>query len=352
MDPAAISLDGTSMSNRYEFIGRLNWFLSPSFDRYKMNPYDQKIIANMIYKLKEESEKKTIAPGNLETTTIQAKKISSKNYSSHFSLEKTLSISKILKKYDNFISHALVHGSLADLNYIEGWSDIDTLIVLKKDSVDSGEKIYKLRAIFNELNELLLEIDPLAHHGFTLLTEMDLKHFNQSLMPLSALKHTKSLLNNDQITFRSKFNHESSESTLKEMLCTFSNFNKTGIFKHHPLDGKYLDKDLMDKNQGMYQLKYLISATLLIPSIYHASNGNPVYKGDSFLPFINKFKMESQIIELFSSIRSNWKRSDHSSYDSNRIPDWVKNVIPCNFPEQIVKLLTIIQNNKQQCTGS
>ena len=95
----------------------------------------------------------------------------------------------------------------------------------------------------------------------------------------------------------------------------------------------------MKLRQGMYQLKYLISLVVSIPSIYYTILGKPVYKRDSFSPFYKEFKSSSQILFIFSEIRSMWEVEEDYPYIPNQIPQWVINKLPEDFIAKITNLI-------------
>lgn len=314
----------------------LNWFLSPTFDRYNMSEYDIENVARMICNNPVEQG---MFGGFGEFHHIYVCDPSAELYKESEFLKPVVEIYNILKIISpKYINHFLVHGSLADFNYIKGWSDLDTWVVIDDKIFNSIWELIKLKKLFSKLNKLLLKIDPIAHHGFIFVLESDLNNYSDALLPIDVIQSAINLYGPSEISI-CKCNIQTNwVKKFQDIKETFVNFELSGVFKHHPYKGKYLTKEMINKNEGMYQFKYLIGTPMILPSMYYTAIGNPVYKADSFVPFLQTFP-EASIIKCVSQIRYSWESMEKYPYVPNNIPVWLLNMLPPDYVLQIIQLL-------------
>lgn len=324
----------------------LNWFLSPNFDRYKMSDYDLCYVVDLIItkcknKINNNKYKKT-----KQSIELNIPFIKKETYKECKFLHPIFKITEFLSKEKNpYIKHLLIHGSLKDMKYIPGWSDLDTWVVISDEILQRKDQLLELKKIFYKLNKFLLEVDPIAHHGFIFLLESDLNNYDESILPIPVLKRAASLIQDDVIKINLSEDSSKKSQRFSDMKILFDNFNKTGEFHHHPYMGKYLTKEDLFNNEGMYQLKYLISLVMSFPILYFTEIGKPVYKSESFELFSSIFSKYDDIVYIFSDIRMCWGSNETHPYVPNKIPEWVTNKIPKNFIEQIILLLIKIEED-------
>jgi len=317
----------------------LNWFLSPSFDCYNMSQYDIMNVAQMICN---------------ESTTRNAEKISSSNNHKHIYVPdsdmKLYAESEFLKPVceiksllndtsPEYVKHFLLHGSLADLKYIKGWSDLDTWVVICDRVFKNTEALVELRSLFSKLNKFLLKVDPIAHHGFIIILESDLDHYNDSVLPAEVISTARNLYGSSEVCICDSNMPTDWVKKFKGIRDTFVEFCLRGVFMHHPYKGKYLTKDMVVRGEGMYQLKYLIGTVMMFPSMYYSAIGKSVYKAKSFEPFLIKFPTSSLIIERISKIRVDWGIMEQHPYAPNHIPGWLIDRLPQDYVSQTIRLL-------------
>tara|TARA_B110000008_G_C16915483_1_gene542500 strand:- start:468 stop:1481 length:1014 start_codon:yes stop_codon:yes gene_type:complete len=325
----------------------INWFLSPNFDRYKMSNHDIQNVVDLILTKYQHNAKndELIINKSSQNIELNIPLINKDVYHEHKCLSPIIKIMELLAREKNpFIKHALIHGSLKDMNYIPGWSDLDTWIVIIDDVLEDKNHLLELKTLFIKLNKFLLEVDPIAHHGFILLFESDLDNYDESIMPVSVLEKAGSLIENDKININVDIIAQRSHK-FADMRILFENFIKTGEFCHHPYMGKYLTITDIENNEGMYQLKYLISLIMSVPVLYFTEIKKPVYKSESFELFSSIFSKYDDIIYIFSDIRNSWGNNENHPYLPNKIPQWVTKKIPKNFIEQIILLLIKIEED-------
>ena len=313
----------------------LNWFLSPSFGYYNMAEYDRKNIATMICNEYTEPVKSI----NNNYKEIQIKNIDITKYTDY--LKPVAEIYNILnKEQPKYIDHFVLHGSLADFKYVRGWSDLDTWVVIKDDILKNVDLLMTTQDLFFRLNKLLLQIDPIAHHGYIILLQSDLDYY--SFLPIEVLQASRNLYgpNNIKININYNINWYDKINNIKNI---FTDFQLTGIFKHHPYKGEYLTKDMVQQNEGMYQLKYLIGLVMSFPILYYSAINKPVYKAVSFDLFDKEFS-NTKLIDIFSEIRMQWGNIEKHPYTPNNIPSWLKKKLPLDYIEQTIRLLDEIIN--------
>jgi len=319
----------------------INWFFSQNFDRYKMSDYDARNVARMIMNVYNN----TYTESHLENRVgdkyeLAVASINEEDYFEHRCLEPVVEIASLLKK-EKAVEHALVHGSLQDMSYVPGWSDLDTLVVVSEDIFRDEDRIIELKKEISKVNNLMLQVDSISHHGLIMLLESDLFNYDESIMPLPVLERAQSLVGSDVVSIWKPAISNNKASNFSDMRALFENFSKTGVFAHHPYFGEYLTMHGLKNNTGMYQLKYMISLVLSMPHLYFSKLGRPVYKADSFKLFAELFDGYNNIIHIFSDIRRLWGSRENYPYIPNKIPGWIVDMIPEDFIDQII-LLTIV----------
>jgi len=202
-----------------------------------------------------------------------------------------------LKEYANknlksHLSGFYLHGSFSTKDYIKGWSDVDTLSIISKETINDPRKILKVRDLIYHSRRFYYEMDPLQHHGTMVMTEYDLSSYCQTYFPIPVFRYSKSFFKDDkQMQFK---NRDFSSEALKSLFWFVSYFRKMNIEKKYSLDS--------------YETKNLLHATTLFPTLYLQAKGKVMYKKFSFNKAKKDFKKEEwDIIEYVSSLRKNWK---------------------------------------------
>ena len=327
----------------------INWFMSPSFDYYNMSQHDIRNVASMICNEWLRQKPKRFFNSN-DYIYINSNKIDPQAYEKSNFLRPVFEILDTLSKDNStFIEHFLLHGSLADLKYIKGLSDLDTWVVVSDRVFESARCLIELKDLFFRLNMYLLRIDSIAHHGFIIVLRSDLDDYNNSLMPVEVIREARSLYGSSDIYIRKSNATFDWVKKFQEIKNTFIEFNTSGVFKHHPYKGEYLTKDMIKQHNGMYQLKYLIGLATYLPSAYYTAIGKSVYKSKSFEPFSKTF-LNSLIVNIISEIRTNWEKMEQYPYTPNKIPSWLIDMLPHNYVEMIIQLLDDIIKDIQKTT--
>lgn len=201
-----------------------------------------------------------------------------------------------LKKYlahtvKDYLYGAYVHGSLATGEEI-AYSDFDALLIIKNDVFENTDKLAYVCSKVLDSKKILYEYDPLQHHGFFILTELDLNHYCQEYFPTVLFDHAKSLFHDKGLNLLFKIRPSSKEGVI--------------IFKNlaNAIKGK-LERKNYPKNY--YELKLLLSQFMLMPALYLQAKGQYVFKKESFELARKEFTTNDwEIMDEVTKIRSEW----------------------------------------------
>ena len=225
---------------------------------------------------------------------------------------------------------AYVHGSLGTYEEIP-YSDFDALVILKDEVFESPEKLVRTAKKLNHARKIMLDFDPLQHHGWFVLAEVDLKFYCNAYFSIELFKYAKSLFDDKglelEISLR-KSDYETRE--------TFEKMAEAIIRKIK----------LRQYPVNMCQLKSLLSGFMLLPSLYiQARDRRGIYKKESFdLVRVDFDSAHWAIMDEVSEIRADW------SYEISPIKKWLmchpyvlsryfaKNFAPA-IPEKIGRVL-------------
>ncbi|TSC89673.1 MAG: hypothetical protein G01um10143_163 [Parcubacteria group bacterium Gr01-1014_3] len=181
-----------------------------------------------------------------------------------------------------FIKAFVVHGSLATMDFIPDFSDLDTFVVVKKEVCANTKLLSQLRDKVVQAQKLLSEIDSLAHHGFIFCAEQNLSYYPQHYLPVTVFRYAKSLDGPAKIQFNIRDSAEEAKENFYHYYDVFQKIAKTGKMENKP-------------GSKLYQLKWFVSMLLLMPSLYLQAKGIYLYKKFSFdfvrHPFLEKLSL-------------------------------------------------------------
>lgn len=198
----------------------------------------------------------------------------------------------------NFVHAFILHGSYASQDFISGWSDLDTMVVLKDRTFDSVADLLKVKEVFLKIGLLCYWIDPLAHHQLSFITEFDLGYYPQSFLPLPSYERGILLLGQRQICFAIR-NDVSESSVILEKF--------TERFR----------RKVRDKNwsRTQYDWKNDLAHAFLLPSLMLQAKGVYVYKKESFVKFQQLFAdCDIGPLNRATVIMKNWRVSNFVKY--------------------------------------
>lgn len=249
-------------------------------------------------------------------------------------------------KLKDYLKYFLIHGSLADNTYIKGWSDVDTFVVIKNSVLKSNKKISQLKKKIKYLYKFFFEICPLQHHGLIFFTEYDLLNYSNNYLPLKALKTNINLLDN-KIKMKIKSCNDDNIflfNDIKNRLKLLKNARLIGLYKHHPLKGKFLRFPLKKNRKEMFQLFSHLGYMNTLPAYYFSCIGRSVNKKDSFKLFNKKFKnlKIKKLMKKSEKVRFLWE--EKRLYEENNlfIPAWVISILGKNYLNECIQIFESI----------
>lgn len=221
-------------------------------------------------------------------------------------------IKELIKEKYSFLFHSvLVHGSLATNEEIN-FSDFDGLIIVKDNWLKSRELVNFKRDSF----KIILEFDPLQHHGWFQLKKSELNNYPNNYLPLSVLKNSKLIF------------PEVKEMELNIRLNDFIDYKQPLSKILYSLEERI---SLGWRPRNIFQLKSFLSQVMLIPCLFYSVlNERGIFKRESFEAVRPYFSDEEWMpIKLCTKARMNWE------YDLNFIQKKIM-----KRPEQIFRKLT------------
>jgi len=197
----------------------------------------------------------------------------------------------IAKNLDSYIVDAYLHGSLSTLDYT-GYSDLDTLFIIKNDVLKDPQTIRKLERLFIRSSRFLYEFDPLQHHGHFFLLESDLKFYSQAFLPVSAWQSATSLLGK--------------KTELALHLRDATQESQERFIESVQILRQYLTAR-RKRLTNPYYLKGVLSHFMILPALFLQLQGRYVSKKESF-GLVRAMVPESiwRPMEKVSAIRQDW----------------------------------------------
>lgn len=193
----------------------------------------------------------------------------------------------IINKYEHLFFAVIVHGSVGTSEVIP-YSDFDGLIIVKDIFVGSEE----LNDFKKESMKLILQFDPLQHHGWFQIKESQLQNYPQFYLPFEVLYHSKLIfpvLPEIEIKFKFNVDEVDYKRSLKQLISSIENQSNS-------------------KSMRLYELKSFLSKVMLLPTMYYSAKMHQgLFKKDSFLVVKEDFTEEEwSCIDSASLIRTNW----------------------------------------------
>lgn len=206
------------------------------------------------------------------------------------------------KKMRRYLSGFYLHGSLSTKDYVKGWSDLDTLIIVNKKTISDPKSLVKLRDHLFISRKFFYMIDPLQHHSHSIISENYLENYSEEYFPSKLFLYSKSFFDKEII---SKIKIRKNQIRAVNNIFYFVNYFREVYFnKRYKLSS--------------YETKFLFHAITLFPTLYLQAKGIHVYKKFSFDIAKKDFTKENwDIIKKIEKVRSRWvpqKRSIFTYY--------------------------------------
>ena len=275
-----------------EFLSERGYDFSSTlglFKKSRLNGKNASVFISCLYKDFSSAKKP-----ETKTKRIKCEKFNFNDYVKQDSgyLEPVLELNRFAEdKLREYLADLHIHGSIATRDYVKGWSDLDTLIIIKKSVLDNPELLVKLRNLLYTSKKYFYRIDPLQHHGHMVTTEHDLDYYCQTFFPMVLFKYSKSVFVKKSLNLKIRDSKTESANRFRSFVDYFRNL--------------YLNKNF---SMGSYELKFLFHAIALFPTLYLQAKGMHVYKKFSFA--IARKDFDGNLwnpIDAVTNIRKEWK---------------------------------------------
>lgn len=220
-----------------------------------------------------------------------------------------------------------LHGSFATKDYVKGWSDVDTLAIVSRETIENPKKLLELRDRMYLMRHFFYKVDTLQHHGSMIISEHDIDYYCNAYFPVEVFKDSKSFFNDDKaIKFKARDFSDEALSRLFWFVSYFRKLNKNNV------------------KPGSYETKSLLHAVTLFPTLYLQVKGISLYKKYSFDIAKKDFKKnEWQVIDEVSALRLKWKE-----YPAMPLIKTFSKANPLLFYQLNSKLIDILNPNKNK----
>jgi len=161
---------------------------------------------------------------------------------------------------------SIVHGSVATLDDMPGFSDLDLAFVVRRAVLVDPTELTRLRQLAAEVLTSTYAFDPFMHHGPFYLSEIDLGWYPEAMFPLVLFENAFNLLDAEQelaVTTRP------SEEITDAMLESFDSF--------------FRSQNAEFAVRSYYDLERILGTAMLLPALYlQRRTGQFRYKHDTF----------------------------------------------------------------------
>lgn len=195
------------------------------------------------------------------------------------------------KEFRRDIDGIVLHGSFGSGEPV-AYSDFDGLILLNDEVFQDAPRLADLAARLHRLRSPMLQIDPLQHHGWFVLTSSDLRQYPESFLPVEVLKNACSIYGyKDMRLSISRLEHDPLDQGFRRMADTLSGKIRTGRVP-----------------ANFYQAKVFMSEVMLLPALYvQARDQKGIFKRESFAAARADFSPSVwSIMDEYSAYRANW----------------------------------------------
>lgn len=194
--------------------------------------------------------------------------------------------------FRNELVGAYVHGSLATEEEIE-YSDFDALVIIRDHVFQQASALADVALRLSRARTIMLESDPLQHHGWFVLTESDLRFHSDATFPQALFAECRSLMsagaNDLALTPRPSTNETRAVFNQLASSCL-------QMIRRRPLP------------VTAYQTKCMLSQFMLLPALYlQTRDGDGIAKKRSFeVARLDFTPQEWTCMDHVSAIRERW----------------------------------------------
>tara|TARA_A100001015_G_scaffold321290_1_gene451254 strand:+ start:2989 stop:4050 length:1062 start_codon:yes stop_codon:yes gene_type:complete len=310
-------------NNQEIFNKKLNWYFDIKSINYKKmsKNMETKFAKNLISnydKLKNNKKvkKKIIKSKKINYLKINPKKIQRSRLLKIIAQAKKLNLNE-------YFRHFIFQGSVASLDCVKGWSDIDIFAVTNDKIFTNKKYLIELRKKLKIFYREILKFCKFQHHGLILYTEKDLKNYLNGFLPHEALIQNFSIFDDDKVTFY-KDNKKNNKNISKKIIIQRTNFLKETLkikkYNHHVISKKIPTLPFEESKPHMFELFYQMTTTLNIPILYLDALGKSSHKKNSFQKFYKLIRNRKVIsfLKKHEKIRKNWKNYESKNFLINK----------------------------------
>lgn len=212
-----------------------------------------------------------------------------KGVDSQYLIPVRMLVNAIKKIKSNYVDFCL-HGSMSTRDYAKGFSDVDTLLILKRKTIINPMKLLELQREIYPLTRFFYKLDPLQHHDFFIINEIDMDFYPETYFPLELFDFATSIKQKvPMLNFSLRDSTQGGEYVFWKMCQSLRRF--------------YLFKK---KSMTLFDFKEVISYILLLPALFLQIMEKPVYKKYSF-EILKKYKIDDcNVLKTASEYRQAW----------------------------------------------
>ena len=300
--------------NSINFNKKLNWFFDIKYIIFRK--LSKKIIKKQAiqlsteYKILIEKEKRE---KNYKYKIIKTKKFKKNSFSKKIkNRNKIINSINFLKKnnFNYYFKYFLLQGSISNNDFIDGWSDLDSFVVINNKTLLDYKKIIKLQKLLKKFYQLVLKHSPFQQHGIITYTEFDLRTYKRGVLPPEALKENINIFSKENIFFKKENDLRNISLEILKQRCSYIKQSiNIGYYDHHVFNNKKMRVPLRKNDPTLHQLFCHIGFMLNIPVLFLDSIGKSSHKKKSFEKFYKIIKNKKIIyfIKNHEELRSNWK---------------------------------------------
>ena len=158
-----------------------------------------------------------------------------------------------------------LHGSLADYTPT-AFSDVDDFVILRAEAWRDAETLRRVGTGLARVARGYQNIDPFQHHGHWLVTEFDLLHYDESIMPLNVLEGARRVTGEARIAVR---RNEDTSGFRQNITATIRALRRRLL--------------LIEREAGInaFRLKALVGEIALLPAYVFQSRGEMPSKSEA-----------------------------------------------------------------------
>ncbi|MCX8127245.1 MAG: hypothetical protein N3C62_00640 [Synergistetes bacterium] len=219
------------------------------------------------------------------------------------------------EEVDKLFLRCLVHGSVATLDDVVGFSDLDTAFIIRASVIKDFRKLVRVRRIASQILSFTYFFDPFMHHGPYYISEVDLGFYPEAYFPLVLFENGFDLI--DPIKSL-KASVRPSEEITDEMLKRFEIF-----FKERVNNPCFI--------RDCYDLEWVLGNVMILPVLYlQRKTGVFRYKREALALAREDFtEIEWEPVELASLVRASFKSRP-------KVKEWLLRLsLMLHFPEII-----------------